>query len=168
MIASALLIDDLVAPDWPRVCAVYLEGILSGNATFETEPPTWEQWDSNHLTFGRLAARTDEMLLGWAALSPVSQRQCYAGVAEVSVYVSASARGQGIGRALLREVIRQSEAHGIWTLQGSVFPENVASLRICTANGFRQVGRRKHIGKLNGLWRDTVLIERRSERVGLD
>ncbi|HVP00496.1 MAG TPA: GNAT family N-acetyltransferase, partial [Bryobacteraceae bacterium] len=97
----------------------------------------------------------------------VSPRNCYVGVAEVSVYVSEASRGQGVGRALLREVIRQSEGNGIWTLQGSVFPENVASLRMCTANGFRQVGRRKHIGKLNGLWRDTILIERRSERVGL-
>jgi len=167
MIASTLLIDDLMFVDWPRVCSVYMEGILSGNATFETEPPTWEQWDQNHLSFGRLAARNDDDLIGWAALSPVSGRKCYAGVAEVSVYVSASARGQGIGRALLRELIRQSEANCIWTLQGSVFPENVASLRMCIANGFRQVGRRKHIAKLNGLWRDTVLIERRSDRVGL-
>jgi phosphinothricin acetyltransferase len=166
MIASTVLIEELVSADWPRVSAIYMEGILSANSTFETEPPSWEQWDRNHLPFGRLAARTEEGVSGWAALSPVSLRPCYAGVAEVSVYVATTARGQGIGRALLREVIRHSEAHGLWTLQGSVFPENVASLRMCTANGFRQVGRRKHIAKLDGLWRDTVLIERRSERVG--
>jgi phosphinothricin acetyltransferase len=166
MIASSVLIEELFPADWPQVRAVYLEGILSGNSTFETETPSWEEWDKNHLPFGRLAARTEEGTSGWAALSPVSPRQCYVGVAEVSVYVAAALRGQGIGRALLREVIRKSEAHGIWMLQGSVFPENVASLRMCAANGFRQVGRRKHIAKLDGLWRDTVLIERRSERVG--
>lgn len=166
MIASGLLIDELLFADWPRVSAIYMEGILSGNSTFETEPPSWEQWDRNHLPFARLTARTEDGVCGWAALSPVSPRACYTGVAEVSVYVAASARGQGIGRALLRELIRQSESRGIWALQGSVFPENVASLRMCVANGFRQVGRRKHIAKLNGLWRDTVLLERRSERVG--
>jgi phosphinothricin acetyltransferase len=166
MIASTLLIDDLASADWPRVRAIYLEGILSGNSTFETEPPSWEEWDRNHLPFCRLTARNEDGVSGWAALGRVSPRPCYAGVAEVSVYVANSVRGQGIGRALLREAVRQSEAHGIWTLQGSVFPENVASLRMCAANGFRQVGRRRHIAKLDGLWRDTVLIERRSERIG--
>ncbi len=167
MIAPTLAIDALSPTDWPRVCAIYLDGILSGNATFETEPPSWDQWDRSHLPFGRLLAKSDDGILGWAALSPVSTRMCYAGVAEVSVYLSAEARGQGTGRTLLREIIQQSEAHGIWMLQGSVFPENVASLRMCAANGFRQVGRRKHIAKLNGVWRDTVLIERRSQRVGI-
>ena len=167
MIASSLALEELTAPDWPRVCAIYLEGILSGNATFETEPPSWDQWDRSHLAFGRLVARNENGICGWAALSPVSLRKCYAGVAEVSLYVEASARGQGIGTALLREVIRVSECHGIWTLQGSVFPENVASWRMCAANGFRQVGRRKHIAKLNGLWRDTILLERRSDRVAV-
>ena len=167
MVESTILIEALSAPDWPRVCAIYLEGILSGNATFETEPPSWDQWDRAHLAFGRIIARAEEGVLGWAALSPVSPRKCYAGVAEVSVYVEAKMRGQGIGRALLREVIQQSEANGIWMLQGSLFPENVASLRVCAANGFRQVGRRKHIAKLNGVWHDTVLIERRSQKVGI-
>ena len=167
MIASSVAIDVLSSAEWPRVCAIYLEGILSGNSTFETEPPTWDQWDRNHLPFGRLVARADEGVIGWAALSPVSARQCYAGVAEVSVYVAAAARHQGIGRTLLREVIAASEANGIWMLQGSAFPENVASLRMCTMNGFRQVGRRKHIAKLDGVWRDTVLLERRSQRVGI-
>lgn len=167
MLASTLAVDVLVAGDWPRVCAIYLDGILSGNATFETEPPSWDQWDRAHLPFGRLVARADEGITGWAALSPVSPRKCYGGVAEASVYVGTNARGQGIGRSLLRELIQHAEANGIWMLQGSVFPENVASLRMCTANGFRQVGRRKHIAKLNGVWRDTVLIERRSQRVGV-
>jgi L-amino acid N-acyltransferase YncA len=167
MIAANLAVETFEAADWPRVCAIYLEGILSGNATFETEPPSWDQWDRSHLSAGRLAARVDDVMVGWAALTPVSVRQCYAGVAEASIYVAASARGQGIGRALLKELIRVSEANGIWTLQGSVFPENVASLRLCTANGFRQVGPRKHIGRLNGLWRDTILLERRSDRVGV-
>ena len=166
MIVSGPLIEDLVAADWPRVCAIYLEGILSGEATFETEPPTWDEWDRNHLPFARLGARNQQGLVGWAALSSVSPRKCYAGVAEVSLYVAEAARGQGVGCALLREVIAASEGHGIWTLQGSVFPENASSLRICTRNGFRQVGRRKHISKLNGVWRDTYLVERRSQRVG--
>ena len=167
MIAQELLIDPLLPTDWPRVCAIYLEGILSGNATFETEPPTWDQWDRAHLPIARLAARNDEEMVAWAALSPVSQRQCYSGVAEASLYVATSARGQGIGRALLQELIRVSETNNIWTLQASVFPENVASLKMCASSGFRQVGRRKHIAKLNGLWRDTVLIERRSEHIGI-
>jgi len=167
MLATKVFIDAFSPSDWPRACAIYLEGILSGNATFETEPPSWDHWDRAHLPVGRLVARTDEGIVGWAALSPVSQRNCYAGVVEVSVYVATSARGQGIGRTLLHEVVRISEDHGIWTLQGSVFPENIASLRMCATQCFRQVGRRKHVAKLNGLWRDTILIERRSERVGV-
>jgi L-amino acid N-acyltransferase YncA len=167
MIVPALSLEALSPADWPRVCAIYLDGILSGNATFETEPPSWDQWDRSHLATARVVARGEEGVLGWGALSPISQRMCYAGVAEVSVYVAAAARGQGIGRTLLQEVIRVSEANSIWTLQGSVFPENSASWRMCADNGFRQVGRRKHIAKLNGLWRDTILLERRSGRVGL-
>ena len=167
MIASALVMDSLTFADWPRVCAIYLEGILSGNSTFETEPPTWDQWDRSHFAFGRIVARTEERIVGWAALSPVSPRKCYAGAAEISVYVAAESRGHRVGSNLLHEVVRHSEKNGLWTLQGSIFPENVASLRMCASQGFRQVGRRKHIAKLNGLWRDTVLMERRSERVGL-
>jgi len=167
MLATNVLIDAFTAAEWPRICAIYLEGILSGNATFETEPPSWDQWDRAHLKVARLAARADDGIVGWAALTPVSARHCYTGVAEASIYVADSARGQGIGRALLQELIRASEHNGIWTLQGSVFPENTVSLRLCTTNGFRQVGRRKHIAKLNGLWRDTILLERRSDRIGV-
>jgi L-amino acid N-acyltransferase YncA len=163
-----VVIDALAAADWEQVRAIYLEGIATGQATFETDAPTWQGWDAGHLPFGRLAARVDAQLAGWAALSPVSRRACYAGVAEVSVYVAQAARGQGLGRALLEALIVVSEANGIWTLQGGTFPENVASLRIQAQCGFRIIGRREHIGRLAGRWRDTVLTERRSLRVGIE
>src|SRR4051794_33294843 len=146
----------MTAADWPQVRAIYLEGIATGNATFETDAPSWEAWDAGHLTVGRLVARGDGRVLGWAALSPVSKRACYAGVAEASVYVGASARGRGVGRALLVRLIEESEAAGIWTLQGAAFAENAASLRLQSACGFRVVGRRERIGRLGGVWRDTV------------
>jgi phosphinothricin acetyltransferase len=152
--------------DWPQVQAIYREGIATGNATFETEVPPWESWDAGHLAVGRLVAREDERVIGWAALSPVSRRTCYAGVAEVSVYVAAAARGRGVGRTLLLAVIDASEKAGIWTLQGGTFPENEASLRLQRACGFRVVGRRERIGRLHGVWRDTVLTERRSALEG--
>jgi L-amino acid N-acyltransferase YncA len=160
-------IDSLLPEDWPEVRAIYLEGIFSGNSTFQTEAPSWEEWDRGHLSIGRLVSRSLEGVLGWAALSSVSPRLCYAGVAEISVYVASKAQKQGIGRTLLREAIRVSEVNGIWTLQGTIFPENVASLNMCLACGFRQIGRRKHVAKLNGLWRDTILVERRSAVVGV-
>jgi len=159
-------IEPLCADDWPAVHAVYLEGIVRGNATFETEAPSWEEWDRNHHPFARLAAREGSEVLGWAALSPVSRRQAYAGVAEVSVYVAAASQGRGIGRLLLEALIRESESHGIWTLQAGIFPENVASIRLHEHCGFREVGRRERIGQLRGLWRDTVLLERRSRKAG--
>jgi phosphinothricin acetyltransferase len=161
-------IDALTPEDWPRACAIYVEGIATANATFETEAPEWEQWDRAHLPHSRLAARSGGELLGWAALSPVSGRCVYAGVAEVSLYVAAAARGQGVGRALLRALVRASEAHGIWTLQAGIFPENAASLAVHCACGFREVGRRERIGRMDGRWRDVLLLERRSERVGQD
>jgi phosphinothricin acetyltransferase len=166
-VRAALKIDPMVPEDWPSVRSIYLEGILSGQSTFEEDAPPWEEWNQAHLPFARLVARTEEGIVGWAALRPVSPRACYRGVAEVSVYVTAGAQRQGIGRALLREAIRVSEENGIWTLQGSVFPENHASLRMCEGCGFRQIGRRKHIAKMDGLWRDTVMVERRSIRVGI-
>jgi phosphinothricin acetyltransferase len=156
----------MTAEDWPRVRAIYEEGIATGQATFETEAPPWEQWDTAHHPNGRVVAREGEHVLGWGALSPVSRRPCYAGVAEVSVYVDGSARGRGVGLALLEHVIAASEALGIWTLQGATFPENIASLRLQARCGFRIVGRRERIAQLNGVWRDTVLTERRSGRVG--
>ncbi|HEX9119564.1 MAG TPA: GNAT family N-acetyltransferase [Terriglobales bacterium] len=161
-------VDAMVAGDWPDVSAIYLEGIATGNATFETLAPTWEQWDRAHLAVGRLVARSGRTISGWVALSKVSQRSCYAGVAEMSVYVATWARSQGVGDALMKAAIIASEAAGIWTLQGTVFPENKASLRLCAANGFREVGRRERVGKRKGVWRDTVLVERRSKLVGTD
>lgn len=152
--------------DWNQVRSIYLEGIATGQATFETEAPTWDDWNAGHLPFARLAAREGQGILGWAALSPVSRRKAYAGVAEVSVYVATQARGQGIGKALLERTIKESEQNGIWTLQGGTFPENAASLKLQLACGFRIVGRRERIGCHHGVWRDTILTERRSLSVG--
>jgi L-amino acid N-acyltransferase YncA len=159
-------IDRMQPSDWEQVRSIYLEGIKSGDSTFETEAPSWEQWDENHLQFARLVTRDGDRILGWAALSAVSKRNVYRGVAEVTVYVTESARGQGIGRALLEALIEESERNGIWTLQASIFPENTASANLHLQCGFREVGRRERIATLNGVWRDTLLFERRSKRVG--
>ncbi len=149
------------------VLAIYAEGIATGNATFETNVPAWEDWDTGHLEACRFVALVDDRVAGWAALSPVSKRRVYAGVAEVSVYVATHARGHGVGLRLLQTLVECSERTGIWTLQASVFPENAATLRLHTRLGFRVVGRRERIARHNGTWRDTLLLERRSERVGL-
>jgi phosphinothricin acetyltransferase len=162
-----LVIDTLTATDWDAVRAVYLEGLATGDASFETEAPSWERWDAVHLPAARLAARVGAQLVGWAALNPVSSRRVYAGVAEVSVYVAAGWRGRGVGRALLAALVRASEAAGIWTLQAGLFPENRASLALHRACGFRMVGRRERIGRHHGVWRDTLLLERRSPTVGV-
>ena len=164
---SEVVIESMTAGDWLAVRAVYLEGIATGEATFETEAPSGETWDSGHLSFARLVARDGEDVIGWAALSPVSQRKAYLGVAEVSVYVGARSRGKGVGKALLERLIQESEQNGIWTLQAAVFPENAATLAVHKRCGFREVGRRERISKLNGSWRDTILLERRSEIVGV-
>jgi phosphinothricin acetyltransferase len=161
-----LLIAPMTAADWPQVRAIYADGIASGLATFETEPPHWEPWDAGHLPHSRLVARREGRVVGWAALAPVSRRACYAGVAEISVYVAADGRGRGVGTALLRALVAESERHGVWTLQGATFAENAASLRLQAACGFRVVGRRERIAKRDGVWRDTVLTERRSVAVG--
>jgi L-amino acid N-acyltransferase YncA len=152
--------------DGPEVLAVYEEGIATRQATFETSVPSWEQWEAAHLTGCRFVARAEGILLGWAALSSTSHRKCYSGVAEVSVYVRERARGQGVGLALLEKIITESESMGFWTLQGVTFPENTVSLRLQARCGFREIGRRERIAKLDGAWRDTVLTERRSRRVG--
>ena len=144
---------------------IYLEGIATGHATFETQAPSWQEWDEAHLQGGRLVARAGGRIVGWAALSPVSRRKVYSGVAEVSVYVGSQSRGQGIGRALLEQLIRDSEEHAIWTLQAAVFPENEATVSLHKRCGFREVGRRERIGKLNSEWRDTLLLERRSPAI---
>jgi L-amino acid N-acyltransferase YncA len=164
---SEVIIESMAAEDWPAVRAVYLEGIATGDATFETEAPSWETWDVAHLRAARLVARAGEDVIGWAALSPVSQRKAYAGVAEVSVYVAAHSRGKGVGRTLLERMIQEAEQNGIWTLQAAVFPENAATLALHKRCGFREVGRRERISKLNGNWRDTIQLERRSEIVGV-
>lgn len=165
---SQLAIAALQPGDWDQVREIYLEGIATGHATFETAAPSWEQWDAAHLPFARLVARQEGNLIGWAALSPVSQRCVYGGVAEVSVYVSASIRRSGVGKKLLNALIDESEQNGIWTLQAGMFPENTGSLALHGSCGFREVGRRQRIGKMNGIWRDTLLLERRSTIVGVD
>jgi len=162
------VIENMRPEHWESVRAVYLEGIETGHATFETEAPDWPRWDASHHAFARLVALAGERIKGWAALSPVSGREVYAGVAEVSVYVSAQHRGEGVGRALLEALIKESEANGVWTLQAGIFPENVASVALHLACGFREVGRRERIAKLKDRWRDTVLLERRSRNVGTD
>jgi L-amino acid N-acyltransferase YncA len=152
--------------DWPAVREIYREGIATGNATFETELPDWKKWDSAHCQDCRLIARKGDQILGWAALSPVSVRRVYAGVAEVSVYVAAAARGRGVGKQLLRMLIEESERHEIWTLQAGIFPENAASIALHKYCGFREVGVRRRVGKLGDTWRDVLLLERRSQVVG--
>ena len=161
------VIDALRPEDWEAVRRIYLEGLATGNASFETEAPPWAQWDESHHAHSRLVARRGGEVLGWAALAPVSRRRCYAGVAEVSIYVAAAARGAGVGKALLRAVIAASERHGLWTLQGATFAENAASLRLQESCGFRVLGRRERVAQRDGVWRDTVLTERRSPVVGI-
>lgn len=161
-------IISLGAGHWPAVKAIYEEGIATGHATFASEAPAWADWDRGHLAHSRLVVLDDEgVVAGFAALSPVSGRAVYAGVAEVSVYVRASSRGRRMGLRLLGALVEESERNGIWTLQASIFPENVPSLRIHEHCGFRQVGMRERIGAMDGVWRDTVLMERRSGVVGL-
>jgi phosphinothricin acetyltransferase len=157
-----MLIEAMRDDDWPEVRRIYLEGLETGDATFETEAPTWERWDIGHRPDCRLVARARDEILGWAALSPISSRRAYAGVAEVSIYVAAAARGRGVGKALLNALITESERAGVWTLQASIFPENVASVRLHKQEGFREVGRREAIAQRSGIWRDTLLLERRS------
>ena len=152
----------LLASDWESVRRIYQEGIATGNATFETEAPEWERWDVTHRKDSRFVACVGESVVGWAALSPVSARKAYAGVAEVTVYVAEAARGSGTGSALLSALVHASETAGIWTLQAGIFPENAASLALHERHGFRRIGVRERIGLLHGRWRDVVLLERRS------
>lgn len=158
-------IRPLVPADWPAVAAIYRAGVDSGNATFETEVPDWEQWDASRLPAPRLVAVEDGRVAAWAALAPVSRRPVYRGVADVGIYVAPAAQGRGIGRSLLRALVEQSAREGIWTLQAGVFPENVASLALHRSCGFREVGVRERIGAHHGVWRDVVLLERRSDVV---
>ena len=155
-------IAPLVREHWNDVAHIYKDGIATGNATFETEVPSWEAWDAGHLAEHRFVAVVDGRVAGWVAVSPSSGRCVYAGVVENSVYVAAEARGRGVGRALLEALVASTEAAGIWTIQTGIFPENETSLRLHERAGFRVVGRRMRIGQLNGLWRDVILLERRS------
>lgn len=153
---------------WEEVKNIYESGIATGIATFETAAPSWEKWNGTHLTFGRLVAVEDHGVAGWAALSRVSDRCVYGGVAEVSVYVSGSHKGKGIGTLLLQNLIAESEKNGIWTLQAGIFNENIPSIRLHEKVGFRVIGCRERIGKLNCTWRDNCILERRSKTVGAD
>ena len=161
------VVDQMNPGDWEQVRSIYLEGIATGNTTFETDAPSWEDWDMGHLQFGRLVARKGDDVLGWAALSPVSKRYAYRGVAELSVSVTEKNRGQGVGTALLEVLIEESERNGIWMLQAVIFPENTGSVKLHQRYDFREVGRRERIAKLNGIWRDTLLFERRSKNIGV-
>jgi phosphinothricin acetyltransferase len=165
---TEIAIGPMRPEDWDQIRSIYLEGIVTGNATFETSAPSFADWDKAHLPFARLVARKGDAIVGWAALSPVSSRCVYGGVADLSVYVGTENRGGGIGRKLLNALIDESERNGIWTLQAGIFPENAGSLAIHRSCGFREVGRRERIGKMDGVWRDTILLERRSLTVGVD
>ena len=160
-----LVVDAMRAEDWPAVRDVYAEGIATGQATFEDSPPVWEQWDRDHLRECRLVARRDGLVVAWAALSPVSRRRVYRGVAEVSMYVAAAERGSGVGRTLAGALVAASERAGIWTLEGWIFPENEHSLALCESFGCRVVGVRERLGRMGDRWRDVVLVERRSPNV---
>jgi len=159
-------IRTLQSADWPAVKTIYEQGIATRNATFETQAPEWEIWDAAHRPDCRFVAENEAgEVCGWAALTPVSGRCVYAGVAEVSVYIAETARGQGIGLTLLERLVQASEEVGLWTLQAGIFPENTGSLSLHERAGFRMVGRRERIGQMHGQWRDTVLLERRSTAV---
>jgi phosphinothricin acetyltransferase len=159
--------EEMQPEHWQEVRAIYEDGIKTGNATFELSAPEWKAWDEAHLQYCRFIAVEGDKILGWSALSPVSGRCVYAGVAEVSVYVSTNARGKGLGKMLLEKLIEGSEANNLWTLQASIFPENVSSIKIHQHCGFRVIGKRERIGKINSIWRDTLLLERRSNKVGV-
>lgn len=158
----------MTADDWTNVAEIYRQGIETGNATFQQEIPTWDDWNNGHVKSCRIVAVIDNEIVGWAALTAVSGRCVYAGVAEVSVYISNKYRGQKIGTKLLDKLIAESENEKLWTLQAGIFPENIASLKIHEELGFRKIGYREKIGKMNGIWRDTVLLERRSKVIGID
>ena len=159
--AATLLIEQMQAQHWPAVELIYTQGLATGNASFETETPSWEQFQAGHLPGHLLVALEADAVLGWAVLSPVSDRCSYQGVAEDSVYVAETARGRGVGRALLTQLTRRAESAGIWTVQAGMFPENTASIALHHACEFRTVGLRERLGQREGIWRDVLLLERR-------
>jgi L-amino acid N-acyltransferase YncA len=162
-----LNIRGLETRDWPDVKRIYLQGIATGCATFQTGSPDWHDWDNSHLKCSRLVAVNSGQVLGWAALSPVSNRSVYAGVAEVSIYIAENFRGQKVGYDLLQHLISESEENNIWTLQAGIFPQNAGSVRLHEKAGFRIIGHREKIGQLKGVWHDNLLLERRSKVVGV-
>lgn len=164
----SIRIEPLTGEDWQQVCEIYKEGIATGNATLEINVPEWEEWNVAHLKECRFVAKEGNTLAGWAALTPVSGRCVYAGVAEVSVYIREQFRGYGIGKLLLEELVRSSEQRGIWTIQAGILKENTASIELHKKCGFKVLGVREKLGKLNGLWRDVVLMERRSTIAGIE
>jgi phosphinothricin acetyltransferase len=162
------VLDEMKDKDWEQVAQIYAEGIKTGIATFQSEVPNFNQWDASHLKCCRIAARLEEKVLGWAALSPVSSRCVYSGVAEVSLYVKQGYRGIGIGEALLKKLIELSEENGIWTLQSGIIRENIKSIFLHGKCGFREIGYREKVGRMSdGTWHDTILMERRSKTVGV-
>jgi phosphinothricin acetyltransferase len=163
-----LLIDKMTEENWEDVSRIYNSGIATKNATFEKQVPKWNTWDNSHRKDCRLIAKFGDKIVGWAAISDASDRCVYSGVAEVSIYVDPEFHGRGIGDKLLKSLIEESEAHGIWTLQAGIFPENESSIRLHQKNGFRIVGIREKIGKMDGKWSDTVMLERRSKVIGID
>jgi len=161
-----IVITELLPGHWTEVSDIYKDGIDTGMATFETDIPSWESWDKNHIRSCRLLAMIENKIVGWAALSPVSSRCVYGGVAEVSVYVDKEAWGKKIGEKLIRKIIMESEINGYWTLQSGVFPENIASIELHRKVGFREIGYREKVGQLEGIWKDNILWERRSKIIG--
>lgn len=162
-----IIINEMIPSDWGQVKEIFMEGILTANATFRTEAPTWDEWDKGHLKNCRFVAKQNGEVVGWVALTPISSMLAFSGVVEVSIYISASAAGMGVGSRLLQQVIDSSEQNKIWTIQAMIFPENIASINLHRKFGFEEVGTRKQMGRLNGVWRDVVLLERRSNKVGV-
>ncbi len=157
----------LTQNDFEAICTIYKEGIDTGIATFQTQVPTWQYWDNIHLLIGRIGAFQNGILVGWATLTPVSNRIVYSGVAEVSIYISKNYRYKGIGKILLQELIKISELNNMWTLQSSIFAENTPSIQLHLSCGFRIVGKKEKIGLHNNVWKDNVILERRSKVVGI-
>ena len=162
-----IMLRSMLESDWHQVSGIYEQGMRTGKATFETSVPSWEKWNESHLKFGRWVALDGENVLGWVALSTVTDRCVYSGVAEVSVYVSLEHGGKGIGKKLLEKVIEDSESNGIWTINAAMFPENQASISLHKKAGFREIGYREKIAQISGVWKDNVLMERRSKKVGM-
>lgn len=163
-----IIINEMISSDWERVREIFIEGIRTANATFRTEAPNWDEWDKDHLNICRFVAKQDEKVVGWVALTPISSMHAFSGVVEVSIYIASSVAGKGVGSRLLQQVIDSSEQNKIWTIQSMIFPENAASIYLHRKFGFEEVGTRKQLGKLNGVWRDVVLLERRSTVVGVE